>query len=122
MQKEAKKSEDMKEVVLNALDDMKAKDVSIVDVRGRTSVTDFMIIASATSSRHVSSVAENLVTEVKQHGGRPLGVEGGEGSDWLLVDLGDIVVHIMMPSTREYYDLERFWNTSPMADGTEAYS
>jgi ribosome-associated protein len=122
LQKEAKKSEDMKEVVLNALDDMKAKDVSIVDVRGRTSVTDFMIIASATSSRHVSSVAENLVTEVKQHGGRPLGVEGGEGSDWLLVDLGDIVVHIMMPSTREYYDLERFWKTSPMADGTEAYS
>jgi ribosome-associated protein len=122
LQKEAKKSEEMKEVVLNALEDMKAKDVSIIDVKGRTSVTDYMIIASATSSRHVSSVAENLVTEIKKHGGRSLGVEGGEGSDWLLVDLGDIVVHIMMPSAREYYDLERFWKTSPLADGNEAYS
>ncbi len=113
-------SENMKSVVLNALDNMKAKDVSVIDVRDRTSVTDYMVIASATSNRHVQSVAENVVVEVKQHGGRPLGVEGGDGSDWLLVDLGDIVVHVMMPATREYYDLERFWKTSPTADSADS--
>ena len=125
MQNEAKKhevmsSEDMKRIVLDALDDMKAKDVSVVDVHGRTSVTEYMIVASATSSRHVTSVAENVVLEIKRHGGQPMGVEGGAGSDWVLVDLGDIVVHVMMPATREYYDLEQFWETAQTIDTANA--
>jgi len=106
----------MKKIVLAALEDMKAKDISVIDVRGRTSITDYMVLASATSSRQVQSVAENLVSEIKSHGGRPLGVEGEPGSDWLLVDLGDIVVHIMLPAAREYYDLERFWQTTSLTD------
>ncbi len=100
-------------VVVNALDDLKAKDISVLDVRGRTSVTDFMVIASGTSNRHIKSLADNVVDEIKTAGERPLGVEGGGTSDWVLVDLGDIVVHVMSPATREFYDLERFWRDAP---------
>lgn len=101
------------DVVIKALEDLKAKDITVLDVRGRTSVTDVMIIASGTSSRHVKSLADNVVDEVKAAGERPLGVEGGATSDWILVDLGDLVVHVMLPATREFYDLERFWRDAP---------
>lgn len=105
--------EQMKQVVLNALDDMKADNVCVMDVRERTSVTDFMVIASGTSSRHVKSIADNVVDEIKKSGGRPLGIEGGATNDWVLVDLGEIVVHVMLPATRTFYDLERFWRDGP---------
>jgi ribosome-associated protein len=72
-----------------------------------------MVIASGTSSRHVKSLADNVVSEVKENGGRPLGLEGGASNDWVLVDLGEIVVHVMMPATRTFYDLERFWRDGP---------
>lgn len=100
-------------VVVKALEDVKAKDISVLDVRGRTSVTDFMIIASGTSNRHVKSLADNVVDEIKLIGEAPLSVEGGAGNDWILVDLGDIVVHVMLPAAREFYDLERFWRDAP---------
>lgn len=100
-------------VILNALEDVKAKDISVLDVRGRTNVTDFMIIASGTSNRHIKSLADNVVDEVKLTGERPLSVEGGASNDWILVDLGDIVVHVMLPAAREFYDLERFWRDAP---------
>ncbi len=106
-------TDELKEIVVNALDDMKAKDINILDVRERTSVTDYMVIASGTSNRHVKSIADNVVEEVKGKGLRPLGVEGGSGSDWVLVDLGDVIVHVMMPAAREFYDLERFWRDAP---------
>lgn len=112
-------TEELKNVVVNALEDLKAKDISVLDVSKRTSVTDVMIIASGNSSRHVKSLADNVADEAKQNGHRPLGIEGGATSDWVLVDLGEIVVHVMMPSTREFYDLERFWRDSP---STEAIS
>jgi len=115
-------SKEMKKIVLDALEDMKAKDISVIDVRGKTSVTDYMVLASATSSRQVQSLAENVVSEIKIHGGRPLGVEGEPGSDWLLVDLGDIVVHIMLPAAREYYDLERFWQATSLTDSVAEVS
>lgn len=106
-------AEELKEIVIRALDDLKAKDVSILDVRDRTSVTDYMVIASGTSSRHVRSLAESVVTEAKANGVRAASVEGGAASDWILVDLGDVVVHVMMPATREFYDLERLWRETP---------
>ena len=113
-------TENLKSIVLNALEDIKANDISVLDVRDRTSVTDFMIIACGTSTRHVKSIADNLITEVKAQGVRPYGSEGGEASDWILVDLGDIVVHIMMPSAREFYDLERFWREAPIEETEES--
>ena len=105
-------AEQLKDLVVNALEDIKAQDVSVVDVRDRTSVTDFMVIASGTSSRHVKSLADSVVSEARDEGVRASNVEG-DGSDWILVDLGDVVVHVMMPATREFYDLERFWRDAP---------
>jgi ribosome-associated protein len=111
------KSEKLKEIVLKSLEDMKAQDINVLDVKERTSVTEYMIVASGTSSRHIKSIADNVVGDVKEKGILPLGIEGGTGSDWVLVDLGDIVVHVMMHSAREFYDLERFWTETPNADG-----
>lgn len=106
-------ADQLKDIVIKALEDLKAKDISVLDVRDRTSVTDFMVIASATSSRHVRSLADNVVVEAKANGVRSSHVEGGAASDWILVDLGDVVVHVMMQATREFYDLERFWRDAP---------
>ncbi|WP_323752645.1 ribosome silencing factor [Marinobacter sp.] len=106
-------AEQLKDLVVNALEDIKAQDISVVDVRDRTSVTDFMVLASGTSSRHVKSLADSVVIEAKEQGMRANNVEGAPGSDWILVDLGDVVVHLMMPAAREFYDLERFWRDAP---------
>jgi ribosome-associated protein len=106
-------AEQLKDLVVTALEDIKAQDVSVIDVRDRTSVTDFMVLASGTSSRHVKSLADSVVSEAKDQGVRANNVEGDGGSDWILVDLGDVVVHVMMPATREFYDLERFWRDAP---------
>ncbi|MBQ0755164.1 MAG: ribosome silencing factor [Gammaproteobacteria bacterium] len=96
-------------IVLHALDELKAKDVSSLDVKELTSIADNMVIASGTSARHVKALADNVAEQAKENGYRPIGVEGGEGADWVLVDLGDVIVHVMQQSTREYYDLERLW-------------
>jgi ribosome-associated protein len=93
----------------NSLEDMKARDLRVLDVRGLTSVTDYLLIASGTSDRHVRSLAQALVESAKQAGLRPLGVEGQEGGEWVLVDLCDVVVHVMQPRTREFYKLEDLW-------------
>lgn len=106
-------AEELKTIVVNALEDVKAKDISVLDVTDRTSVTDFMILASGTSSRHLRSLAESVVKEVKDRGIHDASVEGGNSGDWILVDLGDVVVHVMMPATREFYDLERLWRDAP---------
>jgi len=102
-------ADQMIELVQSALDDMKAKDIVLLDVTGKSSVTDFMMIASGTSKRHVLSVAQAVVEKVKHAGLRPLGTEGQNAGDWVLVDLGDLVVHVMMPDARSFYDLERLW-------------
>ena len=109
-------SQELKNFIVQALENLKAKDIAVVDVSDRTSVTDFMIIASGTSNRHVRSIAEQVVTESKAKGLRPPSVEGGENSDWVLVDMGDVVVHVMLPATREFYDIERFWRDAPTPD------
>ncbi|WP_295517997.1 ribosome silencing factor [uncultured Pseudomonas sp.] len=102
-------SEQLVQVAIAALEDMKAQDIVSLDVREKTSVTDIMVIASGTSSRHVKSLADNVLEKVKGQGVRPLGSEGLEGGEWALLDLGDVVVHVMLPTTREFYDLERLW-------------
>lgn len=103
----------LKTLVLDALDDLKAKDVAQLDVSRLTSVTDLMVVASGTSTRHVAALANNVVERVKAEGIQPLGVEGEAGADWVLVDLGDLVVHVMLPETRALYDLERLWADLP---------
>ncbi|NLC21189.1 MAG: ribosome silencing factor [Halomonadaceae bacterium] len=107
------KTDSLKTLVLDALDDLKAKDVTLLDVSRLTSVTDLMVVASGTSTRHVMALANNVVERVKAEGVQPLGVEGEAGADWVLVDLGDLVVHVMLPETRELYDLERLWADLP---------
>lgn len=102
-------NEQLVQVAVSALEDLKAKDITIIDVRGKTSVTDFMVIASGTSGRHVKALAESVLEKVKGQGLRPLGSEGLEGGEWALLDLGDVVVHVMQVATREFYDLERLW-------------
>lgn len=101
--------EQMQALVIQALEDMKAKNIVVLDVSSQTDVTDLMIIASGTSTTHVKSIAGNVEADAKKAGIPPLGVEGQAGSDWVLVDLGEIVVHVMLPETRELYDLEKLW-------------
>ncbi len=98
------------EIVVNALEDVKALDIALIDVRGLTDITDTMVVASGNSSRQVKALANNLVVDAKSAGYTPIGVEGDDTSEWILVDFGDLVAHIMLPATRQLYDLERLWS------------
>jgi ribosome-associated protein len=105
------KAEKIKDLALNALDDLKARDVITLDVREMTDVTDFMVICTGTSNRHVKSLADNVALDLKHTGGQAMGIEGVDhSSEWALVDFGEVVVHVMLPDTREFYDLERLWS------------
>ena len=95
--------------VTGALEDLKARDTREIDVRGKTSVTDLIVVTSGTSTRHVKSIADEVVRSAKKIGLPPIGVEGQREAEWVLVDLGDIVVHVMLPRAREFYGLERLW-------------
>jgi ribosome-associated protein len=105
-------SSDLLKFILSALEDMKARDIEPLDVADKSSMTDYMVICSGTSRRHTQSIAENLVVEGKKNGIKPLGVEGKDEGEWILVDLGDAIVHIMLPETREFYSLEKLWSAS----------
>jgi ribosome-associated protein len=114
----AKTSPDLDEQrarVIAALEDLKANDIREIDVRGKTSVTDLIVIASGTSSRHVKSIADEVVRQLKGLGAPPIGVEGEREGEWVLVDLGDIIVHVMLPRVREFYGLERLWGVAEEA-------
>jgi ribosome-associated protein len=102
----------LQSVVLDALSDMKALDVKILDVRGLTDIADTMVIASGTSDRHVRSVAQRVIEKAKQTGFRPHGVEGQQDGDWVLIDLSEMIVHVMLPRVREFYGLEKLWDLS----------
>lgn len=96
--------------VHSGLDALKAQNVVEIDVRGKSSVSDYLVIASGTSTRHVKSVADEVVRHAKQLDVMPLGVEGEREAEWVLVDLGDVIVHVMLPRVREFYALERLWS------------
>jgi len=97
------------QVVLDALADMKAVDVKAIDVRGITDITDTMVVASGTSDRHVKSIADRVVQRCKEAGFRPYGMEGERDGEWVLLDLQDVVLHVMLPRVREFYALEKLW-------------
>lgn len=103
-------SEAIKKLAINALEELKAENIVVLDVRDRASFTDSMIFASGNSSRHVKSIAGAVIEAAKAAGMPPIGVEGEAVGEWVLVDLGDAVVHVMLPETRTFYDLERLWN------------
>jgi len=109
--------ETMKQAVVAALEDIKARNIVVMDVRKLTSMTDYMIVASADSNRQTRALADNVQKKLKESGAQVLGVEGEETGEWVLVDLGSVVVHIMQPAIREYYNLEQLWGGPPLSSG-----
>lgn len=105
-------TEQLKDTAIQALEDLKGTDIAEYDVREMTSITDVMLIASGTSDRHVKSLADAVVMACKKAGIAPLGVEGEREGEWVLVDLGDVVVHVMQPRIREFYALEKLWTVT----------
>lgn len=103
-------------LVTAAAEDMKAVNLKVLDVRGLTDIADFMVVASGNSDRHVKSIAERILQWAKASGKRPFGVEGEKDGEWVLVDLPDVMVHIMLPRTREFYALEELWDHAPRLD------
>lgn len=100
----------LRKLLLDALDDAKARDPVVLDVRKIAVFTDYMIIVTGTSNRHVTAVADNVIRKLRDQGRRPSGVEGMEGGDWVLLDFGEIVVHVMRAQTRDFYNLEKLWS------------
>ena len=101
--------ETLRELVVETLNDMKARDIEVMDVRGKTAITDYMIVASGTSDRHVKAIAETVAYKSKEAGENPLGMEGVTEGEWALVDLNGVVVHVMLPKVRDFYNLEKLW-------------
>jgi ribosome-associated protein len=116
----AKRDSKLQQAVTGALEDMKAVNVRVLDVRGLTDIADTMIIASGNSDRHVRSIAERVAREAKDAGFRPLGTEGARDGEWVLVDLQDILVHVMLPRIREFYGLESLWEGGPVSSAVAA--
>ena len=109
----------LQKIVIDALEDLKAKEIVVQDVSKLTNMTDVMIFVSGSSTRHVKSLADKVTTEVKKHGVMPLGVEGEDAGEWVLVDLADIIVHIMLPEIRDLYALEKLWSVEIAGDNKE---
>ncbi len=105
-------TDELRTLVRKALEDLKAEDIVELDVKGKTSVADTIFVASGNSGRHVKSIANNVVMEAKHAGNQPLGVEGETDAEWVLVDLGDVIVHVMQAQAREFYDLEGLWKVT----------
>lgn len=110
--------EKLEEVARSALEELKAEDVLSLDVRELTTVTDYMLLATGTSGRHVRALADQVAEQVRENGGKALGTEGLDTAEWVLIDLGDVLVHIMQREAREFYDLEKLWGeASPQGAG-----
>lgn len=108
-------SDKLAELVVDALDDVKGQDIVKLNVKKMTTVTDYMIVASGTSNRHVQALADNVAEKAKAAGHRPIGMEGEDGGEWVLLDLEDALVHVMLPKVREFYNLEKLWSLDPAA-------
>lgn len=106
--------EALRNLIVDALEDRKGRDVVAMNVAEISDVTDYMIVASGTSNRHVKALVDQVVEAATLAGVKPLGVEGRENSEWVLVDMGDALVHVMQSETRSFYDLERLWTELPM--------
>jgi ribosome-associated protein len=116
-------SAELQQLVVSTLEDMKANDIQNLDVTGRNALTDWFVIASGNSTRHVKSMAEKLIMSAKSVGNPPIGVEGQGQGEWVLVDLNDVIVHLMLPQTRAFYNLEKLWEASEgQRTGTSAPS
>ena len=109
----AQSTQDLEALVMNALDDDKAEDVVAIDLTGKSSVTDVMVIASGRSNRHVGAMADHLVRKLKDAGHGKVSIEGLKTCDWVLIDAGDVIVHLFRPEVRSFYDLEKMWSVSP---------
>lgn len=118
--REKKAPKTLLQIVAGALDDTKALDIRTLDVQHLTTVTDTMVIASGRSDRQVRAIAAAIVEQCKKAGYRPLGVEGERSGEWILVDLGGVVVHVMLPRVREFYNLEKLWDLPAHAEVAEA--
>ena len=106
--------DELMKLVLGALEDLKAQNIQVLDVHELTTITERMVICSGTSSRQVKALADNVVKEAKQHGHPPIGVEGTDAAEWILVDLGDVVVHVMHVQARMFYQLEKLWDVKQL--------
>ena len=100
----------LQQLIVNALEEVKAQDIRVLDVRGMASFTDLMVVASGASTRQVKALADKVIEKCMAVGVRPLGVEGEREAEWVLVDLADVVVHVMLPQTRDFYNLEKLWS------------
>ncbi len=103
----------LQKIVIDALEDIKGRDIEIINTSKLTSLFDYIVVASGDSNRQVRSLAQNVDEKVREAGGTVISIEGEEGGEWVLVDLGDIVVHVMQPAVRAYYNLEELWGVSP---------
>lgn len=113
-------AETTKKLVLQALEDLKANDIVVLDVRIQASFTDYMIFASGTSNRHVGSIASAVIDAAKLANMPPYGVEGEDVGEWVLVDLGDVIVHVMLPDTRRFYEIEKLWSEELVVVNSES--
>jgi ribosome-associated protein len=103
----------LKDIIINALEEVKATEITAIDVRDLTGITDTMIIASGNSNRQVKALANSVVVDAKEAGYEMIGIEGDDKAEWVLVDFGDVIVHVMLPATRVFYDIERLWSVRP---------
>ena len=111
-------SEELSDLIVDALEEIKGQDIIKLNVRDMTTVTDWMVVASGTSSRHVQALIDNVAQKAKAAGHRPTGIEGESGAEWVLLDLQDALVHVMLPKVREFYNLEKLWSIRPSGGAT----
>lgn len=109
---------DLQKLTVTSLEELKGKDITVLDVSDRTTVTDWMIVVTGTSQRHVKSLASEVVEKSKEAGVRPLGMEGETDGNWILVDLGDVLAHVMTADSREFYALEKLWGVAEPGEQT----
>ncbi len=109
-------TQELLNIVKNVVDERKGQNITVLDVRGKTSITDYMVLVTGTSERHARSLCEYVIEKVKQYGIQHPGFEGQDGSDWVLLDLGDVILHVMTAQAREFYQLEKLWSVDRLED------